>query len=188
MTRWLALSVGILMILNLIRSNESLVFFSEETASLSTPPAEWPQASDVVGGIPVYQKFSELEPIFHFDNDTTYVINFWATWCKPCIVELPYFESLHEKYRSEKVRVVLVSLDFPSKIESKLVPYVEKKGLQSTVVALLDGKFNDWIDKVSPEWSGAIPVTYIYKGGTHKFVNDAFDSMEEIEAVMQSLP
>ena len=77
----------------------------------------WPEASSYLEGVPVYEKFSELESLFQFENDTTYVINFWATWCKPCIEELPYFESLHKKYQDKKVRVVLVSLDFDLSLE-----------------------------------------------------------------------
>ena len=59
-----------------------------------------------------YATFDEIEPIFNRQSDSTYVINFWATWCKPCVEELPYFEELNQNYSKEKVKVVLVSLDF----------------------------------------------------------------------------
>jgi len=145
----------------------------------------WPKPDTLAMGIPVYNKFQGLEPIFHFENDTTYIINFWATWCKPCIKELPYFEEFNNKFKDEKVKVVLVSLDFPKQLESKLVPFVQKRQLKSKVVVLLDGKYNDWIDKVSPDWSGAIPATYIYQGGQHRLIATPFENYEELSEVVK---
>ncbi len=145
----------------------------------------WPHATSYVGGISIYEEFAQLEPLFRFNNDTTYVINFWATWCKPCIKELPYFEELNSHHKNEKVKVILVSLDFPEKVESNLVPFVQKKQLQSKVVVLLDGKYNDWIDKVSPDWSGAIPATYIYKNGQNRLVGEPFENFEELNEVIE---
>lgn len=147
----------------------------------------WPKPAAYVQGIPIYEEFGQAEPFFHLDNDTTYVINFWATWCKPCVEELPYFEELTRAYREQKVRVILVSLDFPRQFASKLAPFVEERELQSTVIALADGRYNDWIDKVSPEWTGAIPATYIYRGGRSHFIGNSVKSMGELEVVIKGM-
>ncbi|WP_422080840.1 redoxin domain-containing protein [Ulvibacterium sp.] len=156
-----------------------------EVAASYNPPNEkgenWPSPDFQADGIFIYEKFNNLEPLFRFDNDTTYVINFWATWCKPCIKELPYFEELNSGYTHKKVKVVLISLDFPKQVESNLVPFVQKKQLKSKVVALLDGNYNEWIDKVSPDWSGAIPATYIYKGEQNHLAGEPFENFEELE-------
>ena len=151
----------------------------------ATKSGIWPEPTSYAGHIPVYEKFSDIEPMFHLDNDTTYIINFWATWCKPCLEELPYLEEINEKYSDEKIKVILCSLDFPKQIESKLLPFVEKKKLNSMVVVLLDGNFNDWIDKVSSEWSGAIPVTYIYNGNKKHFVDAPFHNTQELEEIIK---
>lgn len=134
--------------------------------------------------VPVYTEFEQIEPLFHLDNDTTYVINFWATWCKPCVEELPYIEQLHEVYGAKKLKVILVSLDFVKQIETKLLPFVEKHQLQSEVLVLTDGKYDEWIDKVSPEWDGAIPVTLVYKGQERTFINTDFHSFEELDKIV----
>ncbi len=136
-------------------------------------------------GIPVYEKFDELEPLLRTDNDSTYVVNFWATWCKPCIKELPYFKELDSVYNREKVRIVLVSLDFPKDVETKLVSFAKENKIESNVVVLLDGKQNDWIDKVSPQWSGAIPATYIYNRNKSEFFQTSFESTEELMDVVK---
>ncbi|MEL6356336.1 MAG: thioredoxin domain-containing protein, partial [Bacteroidota bacterium] len=61
---------------------------------------------------PIYDNFDAIEPLFNQQNDTTYIVNFWATWCKPCVEELPHFQELNEKYAGQPLRIVLVSLDF----------------------------------------------------------------------------
>ena len=106
-------------------------------------------------------KIAQLEQWMNADNDTTYVLNFWATWCGPCVAELPSFEQLNEKYAAQKVKVVLISTDFKRNVETTLKPFVKRKNLQSQVVFMDESNPNDWVNLVSPEWSGAIPATLI---------------------------
>jgi len=106
-------------------------------------------------------KADELMKRINVPSDTTYVINFWATWCAPCVKELPYFEKLNENYKDKKVKVLLVSIDFIKDYEKKLVPFVKKKKLQSEVLSLNESKPNEFIDKINTKWSGSIPATMI---------------------------
>lgn len=133
---------------------------------------------------PIYEKFEDLAPIFQRQNDTVYVINFWATWCAPCVKELPYFETINQKYKEQKVKVLLVSLDFSKQLETKLKPFLEKNKLQSEGFVLIDPDANSWVDKVNPEWSGAIPATVVYKGKKNAFYEQSFENLEELEAVI----
>ena len=125
--------------------------------------------------------FSELNNFLTRENDTTYVVNFWATWCRPCIKELPAFEKLTAGYSDKKVKVLLVSLDFPDKIDSQVVPFLEKNNIQSQVLLLDDGDANSWIPKVSEKWSGAIPATLIYNKNTRLFYERSF-TFEELQS------
>ncbi|WP_372754411.1 TlpA family protein disulfide reductase [Labilibaculum sp.] len=106
--------------------------------------------------------FSELEPIFQQQNDTTYVINFWAMWCKPCVEELPEFEDIRKDYANKKVKVILVSLDFGSKLEERMAKFLERKNIHAEVRILDDPDANSWISKVDEKWDGALPATVIY--------------------------
>ena len=130
--------------------------------------------------------YEGLKPLFTKNNDTTYVINFWATWCGPCVKELPYFEALNEKYADQPVKVILVSLDFSNQIESKLIPFIEKRQLKSEVVVLNQANANAWIDQISADWSGAIPATLVYKGAKRQFYEGEFDSLESLNAIVKS--
>ncbi len=148
------------------------------TNQKAAPPAE--------KTIPVYEQFSEIAPLLEQETDSTYVINFWATWCKPCVEELPYFEQLHDQFAGEKLRVILVSMDFPNQIESKLIPFVKEHQLRSDVLALADLDYNSWIDMVSPEWSGTIPVTMVYSAKGRKFIDRQFKDAEELKQLVKS--
>lgn len=91
------------------------------------------------------------------------IVNFWATWCKPCIQELPAFDSLSAS--NNTVKVLLVSLDFKEDIEKKVNPFLKKNRVISDCVLLDEINGNDYINKISEQWSGAIPATlFIYRG------------------------
>ncbi|WP_245964547.1 TlpA family protein disulfide reductase [Rufibacter immobilis] len=106
-------------------------------------------------------KLAHLQKYLNSTSDTTYVINFWATWCKPCIEELPNFEAVQKQYAGQPVHVVLVSMDFAKDLEKKVIPFVTRRQLKSTAFLLDEPDQNAWIDTVDPSWSGAIPATLL---------------------------
>ena len=110
--------------------------------------------------------------------DKTYVINFWATWCAPCVKELPYFEEVNKQSKDNNTEVILVSLDFPSQIESKLKPYLKKNKIKSKVILLDDSKINTWVPKVSERWDGGIPATLIVNSSNYNFYPKPFEKEE----------
>lgn len=128
--------------------------------------------------------FSGLEPWLKKDDDKTYVVNFWATWCLPCVKELPYFEFINQEYKSKNVEVILVSLDFPNQKEKRLIPYINKKKLQSKVIHLDDANEQVWIAKVNENWTGAIPATLIYNKEKQKFYEQSF-TFKELESELK---
>ncbi|AOW21740.1 TlpA disulfide reductase family protein [Urechidicola croceus] len=118
--------------------------------------------------------FESLKSLLNKKDDKTYVINFWATWCKPCVEELPVFEKLYSEYKDKNVDVILVSLDFPNQIDNRLIPFIKEHDLQPRVVLMADPDQNTWIPKVSEKWSGAIPATLIYNKDTREFYEQSF--------------
>ncbi len=130
--------------------------------------------------------FEEFEHWLHKETDSIYVINFWATWCAPCVKEIPYFEKLYENYKDQKVKVLFVSLDFPAQIESRVIPFIERMNMQAQVILLDDTRANRWIPRVDEEWTGAIPATLVYNSSYRKFYQREFD-YEELKEIITPL-
>lgn len=95
------------------------------------------------------------------NSDTTYVVNFWATWCVPCVQELPGFEKMNERYASQKVKVLLVSMDFVEDYDKKLLPFLKQKDIRSEVMLMDESNANYFIPKVDDRWTGSLPCTII---------------------------
>ncbi len=151
----------------------------KQTASMVLPE----NVSSQAVALEVYD-YPGLEPFLNRTDDKIYVVNFWATWCAPCIKELPHFEKLNETYSSQNIEVLLVSLDFPKQYDSKLKPFIQEHKLKSKVVALNDVNTNSWIPKVSEDWSGAIPATLIYNKDKRQFYEQSFN-YEQLETQIQ---
>lgn len=132
--------------------------------------------------------FEEIEHLFSDEtNEEVWVINFWATWCSPCLAELPYFKSAAKILNPAEVRFIFVTLDFKKQFESKLKPYLAEHPLPGTVYNLWDMDYNSWIDQVSPKWSGAIPVTVIRKGDEKIVLTSEVESTEELMESIASI-
>ncbi|MCX6139265.1 MAG: TlpA disulfide reductase family protein [Candidatus Kapabacteria bacterium] len=121
-------------------------------------------------------RLTDLERRFAEGSDTVYVVNFWATWCKPCIEELPAFDKLARKESGKPVVVLLVSLDSPKDRSSKVEPFLRKAGYKCEAVVLNEPKPHLWIDKVDASWSGAIPATLFIMNGRRLFREQEFTS------------
>jgi thiol-disulfide isomerase/thioredoxin len=114
------------------------------------------------------------------NRDTVYVVNFWATWCGPCVAELPNFEKLQKTYQNQPLKVLLISMDFPSKLKAEVIPFIKKH--RYTAEACLASRKNDqeWIDAIDKNWSGALPATLIVnaKRGIKHFYEKEFTYAE----------
>lgn len=109
-------------------------------------------------------------------KDTTYIVNFWATWCAPCLKELPHFEKLGANLQGKKVKVLLVSADTPSKINSAVKPLAKRLKLKNEVFLLNEKSQQVYIDRIDKNWSGALPATiFINKSrGKREFYEKEF--------------
>jgi len=111
--------------------------------------------------------FDQLQTILKKNDNKLYVVNFWATWCKPCVAELPGFMAVSKSYRfNPQFKMILVSMDNSIEIDSRVKPFLVKNNIQADVYILDDNKrMNEWIPAVDKNWSGSIPATVIYRNG-----------------------
>lgn len=133
---------------------------SPDTAETTPWPAPLEVEKAAGIAIPIYD-YPSLAPLFSRRSDSIYIINFWATWCIPCVEELPYFERLQAEQGDRPLKVVLVNMDFRNKIQSQVIPFVQKRKLQSQVIFLNGTDPNSFISKIDPKWSGALPATIV---------------------------
>jgi thiol-disulfide isomerase/thioredoxin len=142
--------------------------------------------SAIAQELKTFEKFDDLEKAMIKENDTLYVVNFWATWCAPCVKELPYFEAFNNENLDKKIKVILVSLDFNKQVDSNLKPFLKKKNYKTEVVFLKDKDYNSWLSKVDADWSGAIPATWLIKGKKRQFVERDFKNLTELKEHINS--
>lgn len=130
--------------------------------------------------------FKQLQPFLEIDNDTIYVVNFWATWCGPCVREIPYFEQLRDKYEGENLKIVMVSLDMSDDLDTRVIPFMRKYDMKNKVLLLDDPQSNRWIPLVDEKWTGAIPATLIYGNGFREFYVKEF-TFSELDKIIKPL-
>jgi len=118
-------------------------------------------------------------------NDTLYVVNFWATWCDPCVKEIPDFQTAYKKYAHKKVKMIFVSLNSQRELQ-KVEQFVTDKSLGPEVLLLNGGAPDSWIDKVDSSWSGAIPATVIYKHGKKVYFHEGELTLDNLSKTIET--
>lgn len=126
--------------------------------------------------------FNELQEKMLYADAPLTIFNFWATWCAPCIKELPYFAEIDST--NNGVKVYLVSLDFQNQLE-RVKKFVADKNLKPDVLFLDEKDPNTYLSKVSQEWSGAIPATLFVTDLGKKFFHEKAFSREELEQTVE---
>lgn len=131
---------------------------------LLTSALSWGQGGELV-------KLDKLQQLIQNEKEQIQVVNFWATWCAPCIKELPLFEKLTADRKDVRVTLVSMDLDLDPDVE-KVRKFVMRKKIHSQVLILNERNPNQWIEKLDKNWSGALPATLVVnnKTGKRKFV------------------
>lgn len=131
--------------------------------------------------IEIIDDFSVLKERLDSDTTRTWVVNFWATTCPPCIKEMPHFAELQSQHDAEDLKVLLVSLDSPRSHEKRVIPFVKKHNITPEVMHLTDDNFSAWTDEVDPSWFGALPATLILKGSKRHFQFGMYESKDDLD-------
>jgi thiol-disulfide isomerase/thioredoxin len=132
-------------------------------------------------------KITDLEKTIHESNGPL-IINFWATFCKPCMEEIPHFQKLGKKYKSKGVNILLVSLDMKDDYPAKVRSFIEKKKLVTPVAWLDETNADYFCPRVDKNWSGAIPATLFVnnRNSYRKFTGEPLTE-EQLEIEINTL-
>ncbi|WP_443938877.1 TlpA disulfide reductase family protein [Pedobacter sp. MW01-1-1] len=128
---------------------------------------------------------SELDARLAAGKDTVFVVNFWATWCAPCVAELPNFDLLQKQKFTKPVKVLLMSVDAKSKLTKEVIPFVINKNIASEVLLLNETDQQVYIEQIDKNWSGSIPATLFVWKGKRQFFEKEFTEDELIRVVKE---
>ena len=134
--------------------------------------------------------FDELKTIINQKDDKLYLVNFWATWCKPCVAELPGFMEVNKIYRNNPhFKMILVSMDMAKDLNTAVKTFITKNNITPDVYLLDDNKrMNEWIPTIDTNWSGAIPATVFYRNGEKlEFIENVVEKEELVKLINRHL-
>lgn len=122
------------------------------------------------------------------ESKTPLIVNFWATFCVPCIEEIPYFEEVVSQHKKEGVQLLLVSLDLKKSYPTEIKDFLAKKKFTSTVEWLDETNADYFCPKVDSSWSGALPASLFInnKKGYRKFFEEQL-SREKLEKEIMAI-
>ncbi|TXF89033.1 redoxin domain-containing protein [Neolewinella aurantiaca] len=155
------------------------------TACEKDPPAPLPRFGTANEPI-TYTDFEDIAGLFTQQSDTTYLINFWATWCKPCREELPLLNQLAREEQDKKLKVVLVSLDTEENAIGRIPAFLRETApdLASIILTDEDQSWGKTIDRV---WSGSLPTTIIYRADLRYVYRRGFNTYPDVRRALEPL-
>jgi thiol-disulfide isomerase/thioredoxin len=108
----------------------------------------------------------------------TVVLNFWATWCQPCVEEIPLFIKLQKEH--PEIRVVGISMDELNQ-ESQVQLFAQNHRMNYRV-ALRDGDdFEKMVNSIDPQWIGVLPATFVFKNGSRVYSKTGAITEKELQ-------
>jgi len=132
-------------------------------------------------------KVTELQKTIE-ESKTPLIVNFWATFCLPCIEEIPYFQTLVKKYEKDSVKLLLVSLDLKDDY-AKVGPFAKKRKFTAPITWLDESNADYFCPKVDSSWSGSIPASLFInnKTGYRKFYEEQIPEQKLEKEIMAIL-
>ncbi|MEE4185808.1 MAG: TlpA disulfide reductase family protein [Gammaproteobacteria bacterium] len=89
------------------------------------------------------------------------VLNFWATWCRPCLEEIPLLQDVADEFAADDFRLVSVSLDEAESMESQVIPFMQKWFPQFASYQSIEYQMDTMVSAVDPNWNEVLPTTYV---------------------------
>ncbi len=135
-------------------------------------------------------KIADLEKIIA-ESKTPLLINFWATWCRPCIEEIPYFQEEVSKHKDDSLQLILVSMDYKEEYPDSIIAMAIKRKFYYPILWMNETKADYFCPRIDPKWYGALPASLFInnKTGYRKFFEEQLSKdklQKEIKAILQT--
>lgn len=136
-------------------------------------------------------KITELDQLIR-QSEYPVIVNFWATWCKPCVEELPSLIREMKAHKEDSLQLILVSLDDQETYNGKLKTFIRERNYEGLFLWLDETNADLFCPVIDSSWSGAIPATLLLnkKRNYRKFVEAklADESIKQLLNEMFGLP
>lgn len=133
-------------------------------------------------------RFEKLQELLDQKSEKLTIVNFWATWCEPCVAEIPHFVEIYNQHKDAlNLDIIFVSLDRHRDID-QVKDFVKKHNMPGQLILLDDiRRMNQWIPKIHPKWQGTLPATGFYQNGVLKEFHTTELEKEELLAIIHKL-
>ena len=134
-------------------------------------------------------KIMDVVNYYSKKSDSVYVINFWATFCKPCVAEIPYMQQIAKKYEAQKVKLILISLDLPTYYPKLIDKFAKSNNINADIAWLNENDADYFCNKIDKKWSGSIPSTLFVnaKSGTKTFFEEPLSEQKFEEELLKTI-
>ena len=157
---------------------------AQETTERQTEAAPTQNEIGAVAGVDM----AALDALLTEAKGKVLVINFWATWCVPCVAEMPELAEFYREHSRDDVAFLALSLDSPDGIEDTVKPFMRQHEIPFPAYVLTERDIEAISVLIRQEIYGALPTTIVYdRNGAVKKMWEGAITLDELNAVVKPL-
>lgn len=131
---------------------------------------------------------AEFRQLLAHHKGKVILVNLWATWCAPCLKELPELAKLQEQYRDKGLQVLAVTLDEPNLLETRVKRTWHERAASLPAYLQTEVSSDKFVSVIDPAWAEIMPTNYVLdRAGKLKATLTGGKTLAEFEAAIKPL-